>query len=55
MPTVLELQFSFKSGYMTEVIIKQIYFDSQDILLCESVHKIKTHFIKNQYDVMKKY
>lgn len=54
MPTVLELEFSFKNGYITEVIVKQIYFDSQDILLNESVHKIKTHSKNNQDAVKKK-
>lgn len=54
MPTALELEFSFINGYIDNVIVKQIYFDSQDILLSEFVHKVEDRTENNQEDVMRK-
>jgi len=36
MPTALELNLTFKKGYIDNAIIKQIYFGTQDIVLNES-------------------
>ena len=37
MPSALELNLSFKKGYLSKTIIKQIYFGTQDIILNESI------------------
>ena len=37
MPTALELNLTFKKGYIDNAIIKQIYFGTQDIVLNESI------------------
>lgn len=37
MPSALELNLSFKKGYLAKGMIKQIYFGTQDIILNESI------------------
>ncbi len=41
MPTALELNIYFNKGYIVNLIVKQVYFENQDIILNESTFNIQ--------------